>query len=111
LPVLGDEEVLTMESCGEYFTLTANKDLWQYFRRHARQRFLGLENREALGKDGRGLGPADTGGIEARPQVLLTERYAMVVVTPPRARMQSAHPHSCTAWGGSGSESKPLARM
>ncbi len=33
-PTLSDEEVSTMESGGEYFKLSSDKDLWQYFRTH-----------------------------------------------------------------------------
>jgi hypothetical protein len=29
LPTLSDEEVITMEICGEYFKLTSDKDIWQ----------------------------------------------------------------------------------
>ena len=31
-PTLSDEEVITMEICGEYFKLPSDKDIWQYFR-------------------------------------------------------------------------------
>jgi hypothetical protein len=33
-PALSDEEVITMELCGEYFKLTTDKDLFAYFRLH-----------------------------------------------------------------------------
>jgi len=31
-PALSDEEVITMEVCGEYFKLSTDKDLFTYFR-------------------------------------------------------------------------------
>jgi len=33
-PALTDEEVITMEICGEYFKLGSDKDIFQYFRAH-----------------------------------------------------------------------------
>jgi len=33
-PALTDKEVITMEICGEYFKLTSDKDIFQYFRQH-----------------------------------------------------------------------------
>ena len=33
-PALSDEEVITMELCGEYFKLATDKDLFAYFRTH-----------------------------------------------------------------------------
>jgi Transposase DDE domain len=44
-PTLSDEEVITMEICGEYFKLPADKDLWQYFRTHYRHFFPALGER------------------------------------------------------------------
>jgi hypothetical protein len=38
-PTLSDEEVITMEICGEYFKLPSDKDIWQYFRAHYRPFF------------------------------------------------------------------------
>jgi hypothetical protein len=34
-PALSDEEVLTLEICGEYFKLATDKDLFTYFRTHS----------------------------------------------------------------------------
>jgi Transposase DDE domain len=203
LPTLSDEEVITMEICSEYFKLTSDKDIWQYFRTHYRHFFPALGDRtlfgrqaanlwqvkaaiqqrlthvsgqaqapiqpidtlplpvcvytrsrrdrclkpyadygycaakdlyyygfklglrisrigmithypllaarphdinhlEALVEDGRGLVPADKGFIDAHKQALLAERHAIMVVTPPRARMQPAHPRgllkACGRW-------------
>ena len=44
-PGLTDEEVITMEICGEYFKLSVDKDLWQYFRTHYRHFFPALGER------------------------------------------------------------------
>jgi hypothetical protein len=189
-----------MESCGEYFKLSSDKDLWQYFRTHSHHFFPALGDRtclvrqaanlwqlkaaiqqrltrvsgqataplqpidtlplpvcvstrsgrdrclqpyadygycaakalhyygfklgvrlsrigmitqypvlaarphdinhlEALVEDFTGLVPADKGFIEAQKQALLAERHAILVVTPPRARMQTAHPRALRkAW-------------
>ena len=38
-PTRSDEEVITMEICGEYFKLPSDKDIWQYFRTHYRHFF------------------------------------------------------------------------
>jgi hypothetical protein len=57
---------------------------------------------ETLVEDCRGLVPADKGFIDARKHALLAERQALLVVTPPRARMQSEHPRAlvkvCGRW-------------
>src|SRR6516164_5058789 len=194
-PTLSDEEVITMEICGEYFKLPSDKDIWQYFRAHYRPFFPALGDRtrfvrqaaiqqrltyisgqakdpiqpidtlplpvcgytrsgrdrclkpyadygycaakdmyyygfklglrisrmgmitqfpllaarphdinhlEALVEDFSGLVPADKGFIDTRKHALLAERHALLVVTPPRARMQSAHPRAvlkvCGRW-------------
>ena len=61
-----------------------------------------INHLEALVEDGRGLVPADKGFIDAPKQALLAERHAIMVVTPPRARMQPAHPRgllkACGRW-------------
>ena len=44
-PTLSDEEVITMEICGEYFKLPSDKDIWQYFRAHYRPFFPALGDR------------------------------------------------------------------
>lgn len=44
-PELDDEEVITMEICGEFFKLGADKDLFTYFYSHYRHFFPGLKNR------------------------------------------------------------------
>jgi Transposase DDE domain len=202
-PTLSDEEVITMEICGEYFKLSADKDIWHYFRTHYRHFFPALGDRslfvrhaanlwqlkaaiqqhlthvsgqatdpiqpidtlplpvcvytrskrdrclkpyadygycaakdlhyygfklglrishigmitqypllaarphginhlEALVEDFNGVAPADKGFIDAHKQTLLAERYAIRVVTPPRARMQTVYPRvvlkACRRW-------------
>ena len=58
-----------------------------------------INHLEALVEDYTGLVPADKGFIEAQKQALLAERHAILVVTPPRARMQTAHPRALRkAW-------------
>lgn len=44
-PALSDEEVITMEVCGEYFKLTTDKDLFAYFRAHYAHFFPQLTDR------------------------------------------------------------------
>ena len=36
-PALSDEEVITMEICGEYFKLSTDKDLFNYFKARINQ--------------------------------------------------------------------------
>lgn len=47
-PALTDEEVITMEICGAYFKLHADKDLFNYFHRHYREFFPNLRDRPAF---------------------------------------------------------------
>jgi len=44
-PALSDEEVITMEICGEYFKLATDKDLFAYFRTHYAHFFPQLRER------------------------------------------------------------------
>lgn len=44
-PALTDEEVITMEICGEYFKLECDKDIFHYFRNHYAHFFPKLTNR------------------------------------------------------------------
>lgn len=44
-PTLSDEEVITMEICGEYFKLGCDKDLFAYFHTHYRHFFPKLADR------------------------------------------------------------------
>jgi Transposase DDE domain len=44
-PALSDEEVITVELCGEYFKLPADKDLFGYFRSHYAHFFPQLTDR------------------------------------------------------------------
>lgn len=44
-PALSDEEVITMEICGEYFKLHQDRDLYDYFATHYRPFFPRLPNR------------------------------------------------------------------
>lgn len=202
-PALSDEEVITMDICGEYVKLPADKEIWQYFRTHYHHFFPALGDRtlfvrqaahlwqinaarqqrltyvsghateplqpidtlplpvcvytrrrrdrcfkpfadygycaakpldyygfqlgwriarrgmitqcpllaarphdinplEALVEDFRGMAPAAKGFIDAYRQALLAERHAVIVVTPPRVRMQTEHPRillkACGRW-------------
>ncbi len=47
-PRLTDEEVITMEICGEYFKLHTDKDLYNYFTSHYRHFFPALADRVAF---------------------------------------------------------------
>ena len=44
-PALSDEEVITMEICGEYFKLSTDKDLFNYFKAHYQDWFPALTER------------------------------------------------------------------
>jgi hypothetical protein len=44
-PALTDEEVITMEICGEYFKLGSDKDIFAYFRQHYAHFFPRLSDR------------------------------------------------------------------
>jgi len=44
-PALTDEEVITMEICGEYFKLNSDKDIYAYFRAHYLHFFPKLKDR------------------------------------------------------------------
>jgi len=44
-PALSDEEVITMEICGEYFKLSTDKDLFNYFKAHYGDWFPNLKER------------------------------------------------------------------
>ncbi len=54
-PALTDEEVITMEICGEYFKLHADKDLFAYFRDHYRHFFPNLSDRAAFARQAANL--------------------------------------------------------
>jgi hypothetical protein len=47
-PALSDEEVITMEICGEYFGLHREQDLYAYFRTHYRHFFPRLSERTSF---------------------------------------------------------------
>ena len=47
-PALSDEEVITIEICGEYFKHQTDKDLYDYFAAHYRHFFPRLPNRSCL---------------------------------------------------------------
>jgi hypothetical protein len=66
-PALTDEEVLTMEICGEYFKLATDKDLFAYFRKHYRHFFPALGERTRFVRQA-----ADLWQIKARIQQRLT---------------------------------------
>lgn len=47
-PALSDEEVITMEICGEYFKLSTDKDLFNYFKAHYQDWFPNLRTRTSF---------------------------------------------------------------
>ena len=47
-PALSDEEVITLELCGEYFKLTTDKDLFAYFRAHYAHFFPPADGADAV---------------------------------------------------------------
>jgi hypothetical protein len=54
-PELSDEEVITMEICGEYWKLHADTDLFEYFRDHYRHFFPRLKERTLFVRQGANL--------------------------------------------------------
>ena len=54
-PALTDEEVLTMEICGEYLKLSNDKDLYEYFAKHYRHFFPHLRDRTLFVRQGANL--------------------------------------------------------
>jgi len=54
-PRLTDEEVITMEICGEYFKLATDKDIFAYFRTHYRHFFPQLRERTCFVRQGANL--------------------------------------------------------
>lgn len=67
-PVLTDEEVITMEICGEYFKLGCDKDLFQYFRSHYAHFFPNLSDRSLFVRQA-----ANLWGVKAAIQKRLTQ--------------------------------------
>ena len=65
-PTLSDEAVIPMDICGEYFKLSADKDIWEYFRTHYRHFFSGPEGPHPVGTP-RGPPLADQRGHPAAP--------------------------------------------
>jgi hypothetical protein len=47
-PALSDEEVVTIEICGEYFKLNTDKDLFNYFKAHYQDWFPALSDRTSF---------------------------------------------------------------
>lgn len=47
-PALSDEEVITMEICGEYFKFHTDKDLFNYFKAHYQDWFPALKDRPSF---------------------------------------------------------------
>ncbi len=47
-PALSDEEVITMEICGEYFKIECDKDIFAYFKSHYRHFFPKLSDRSSF---------------------------------------------------------------
>jgi hypothetical protein len=64
-PALTDEEVLTMEICGEYFKLPTDKDLFAYFRTHYPHFFPRLTDRTLFIRQAANLWPV-TAALQQR---------------------------------------------
>jgi len=47
-PALSDQEVVTIEICGEYFKLNTDKDLFNYFKAHYQDWFPALSDRTSF---------------------------------------------------------------
>ncbi len=54
-PALTDEELITIEICGEYFKYQTDKDLYDYFAAHYRHFFPRLPNRSLFVRHGANL--------------------------------------------------------
>jgi hypothetical protein len=67
-PALSDEEVITVELCGEYFKLPADKDLFAYFRTHYAHFFPQLTDRTLFVRQAANLWP-----VKAAMQQRLTQ--------------------------------------
>ncbi len=66
-PTLSDEEVITMEICGEYFKLGSDKDIFEYFRTHYAHFFPRLTDRSLFVRQA-----ANLWGVKAAIQQCLT---------------------------------------
>lgn len=54
-PALTDEEVITIEICGEYFKMSKDKDIFDYFRAHYRHFFPQLRERTLFARQAANL--------------------------------------------------------
>jgi hypothetical protein len=54
-PALTDEEVITMEICGEYFKCATDQDIFDYFRAHYRTWFPALTDRTLFARQAANL--------------------------------------------------------
>jgi len=68
-PQLTDEEVITLEICGEYFKLNTDKDLFNYFRQHYPAWFPHLRDRSLFVRQAANLWQA-TAAIQQRLTVV-----------------------------------------
>ena len=66
-PALTDEEVITIEICGEYFGLSQDEDIFDYFRTHYQSFFPQLRERTGFVRQA-----ANLWAIKARMQKRLT---------------------------------------
>ena len=76
-PALTDEEVITMEICGEYFKCRTDKDLYGYFRAHYRHFFPCLTDRTLFVRQAANLWAVKT-AIQRRLTVVSGQAMAPV---------------------------------
>ena len=83
-PALSDEEVITMELCGEYFKLATDKDLFGYFRTHYAHFFPRLSERTLFVRQAATLGQVKAAIQQRLTQVSghATERVQIIDTLP-----------------------------
>jgi hypothetical protein len=78
-PALTDEEVITMEICGEFFKLHKDKDLFAYFHKHYKDFFPNLSDRTSFVRQAANLWQVKA-AIQKR--LVITSNQANALVQP-----------------------------
>ena len=100
-PALTDEEVITMEICGEYFKLECDKDIFHYFRKHYLHFFPKLTDRSLFVRQAANLWQVKA-AIQKRlvvMRVLCGERYALLRLQTGLAYLATGHDYALSAAG------------
>ena len=90
-PALTDEEVITMEICGEYFKHPTDKDLFAYFRDHYRPSFPRLVTAPALSGKPLTCGRSKPGFSTTSSAPVGKPQTACRSLTPSRCRSASGY--------------------